>query len=107
MLGEGTTFLTAIGQYGYAWKKPFGIDLPAEADAVAAYGLATASSSRDDTLSSNRVEIGAGLGYRLWFNDTKYEAYRSTAEIGLETRYRFQNDAQDDLVLQVRAQVRF
>ena len=107
VLGEGTTFLTAIGQYGYAWKKPFGIDLPAEADAVAAYGLATASSSRDDTLSSNRVEIGAGLGYRLWFNDTKYEAYRSTAEIGLETRYRFQNDAQDDLVLQVRAQVRF
>ncbi len=106
VLGEQATFLTAIGRWGHAWKKPFGIGLPDAADAITGYGLATASQSTDDTVSTGRVEVGAGLSYKLWYNDTADEAYRSTAEIGLETRYLFQNNAADSASLQLRLQFR-
>lgn len=100
------TFLTTIGRWGYAWKKPYGIGVPEAADVINTYGLATASYSQVDDVQTNRVEIGGGLSYQVWFNDTEYQAYRSTAEVALEARYLFQNNAEDAATLQLRLQFR-
>jgi|GEM_PF-3041643 len=84
-LEDETTFLTATGRYGVSFRPGFGEDW-AWAQAFMVYGVADATYVSDDGEDQKRVEIGAGLAWRHWFNETRYEAYRSTGEIAVEGR---------------------
>jgi len=101
---EGT-FLTATGRYGVSFRTAEG-DAP-WAHALMPYGLFEASHIREKTGKLRRLEVGVGVAWRHWFNETRYEAYRSTAEIAFEGRVPVAGNTGDKAGAVIRLSLRY
>lgn len=99
------TFLTATGRYGVSFRTADGD--AAWAHAVMPYALFEASHVREKTGRLQRVEVGAGVAWRHWFNETRYEAYRSTAEIAFEGRVPVAGNTGDKAGAVIRLSLRY
>lgn len=82
---EWVAFLTAEGRYGHSFKYR-------RQTVITPHLMAGVYHTRDDTSRQTVFETGPGISIKYWFDDTKYEAYRSAAEAIVQYRAGFEDN---------------
>ncbi len=80
-------FLTTEGKYGHSFK--YG-----EQTVITPHMVAGAFNTTDDINNDTTFEFGPGISVKYWFDDTKYEAYRSSAEAIIQYRGAVDDDTE-------------
>lgn len=82
---QWVVFLTGEGRYGHSFKHR-------QQTVITPHVMAGIYNTTDDLDSTSVVEFGPGISIKYWFDDTKYEAYRSAAEAIVQYRGAFEDN---------------
>ena len=76
---DWSVFLTAEGRLGRSYK--YG-----EQTVITPHVMSGVYDTESDTGSTTIMEFGPGISVKYWFDDTKYQAFRSAAEVIVQYR---------------------
>jgi tetratricopeptide (TPR) repeat protein len=87
LVSDEVTFLAGEGRAGWSFKFASGL-------VMTPYALLAGNGQLADGNLTGRLEGGAGLSAKLWFNESSHEAYRTSVEV--LPQYRGSLNASDD-----------